>query len=394
MSPTRAKRLGWGLAALALTLQVVSHVLAAFAGVEFVVQDLFVTAIAFAFGTVGALVATRHPGNPIGWIFLGVAISTGLGGLAHGFAEYELQDGAAPSTLVGAAAAYADTSWVPFILVPATVLLLLFPDGRPPSRRWRFVGWSAVGGIAGVLFTGMVGSESIADFPGVKNPLVIDSPVMEPLMGLSGLLLLVGLFGSAASVVVRFRRAGHVERQQLKWLATAGSVVAVTVPIVGIAFYDALGAKLADATMMIAVLGLPLSAGIAMLRYRLYDIDVVINRTLVYGALTATLAAVYLGSVLLLQLGLDSFTKGSALPVAASTLAVAAAFRPARGRIQGGVDRRFYRRKYDAQRTLASFSAHLRDEVDLAALDAELRAVVAETMQPAHVSLWMRERVQ
>jgi len=394
MSPTRAKRLGWGLAALALTLQVVSHVVAAFAGVEFVVQDLFVTAIAFAFGTVGALVATRHPGNPIGWIFLGVAISTGLGGLAHGFAEYELQDGAAPSTLVGAAAAYADTSWVPFILVPATVLLLLFPDGRLPSRRWRFVGWCAVGGIAGFLFTGMVGSESIADFPGVKNPLVIDSPVMEPLTGLSGLLLLVGLFGSAASVVVRFRRAGHVERQQLKWLATAGSIVAVMVPIVGIAIYDALGAKLADATMMIAVLGLPLSAGIAMLRYRLYDIDVVINRTLVYGALTATLAAVYLGSVLLLQLGLDSFTKGSALPVAASTLAVAAAFRPARGRIQGAVDRRFYRRKYDAQRTLASFSAHLRDEVDLAALDAELRAVVAETMQPAHVSLWMRERVQ
>ena len=393
MSPTRAKQLGWGLAALALTLQVASHVLAAFAGsAGFAVQDLFVTAIAFAFGTVGALVATRHPGNPIGWIFLGVAISTGLGGLAHGFAEYELQDGAAPSTLVGAAAAYADTSWVPFILVPATVLLLLFPDGRLPSRRWRFVGWCAVGGIAGVLFTGMVGSESIADFPGVKNPLVIDSPVMEPLMGLSGLLLLVGLFGSAASVAVRFRRAGHVERQQLKWLATAGSVVAVTFPIVGMAFYNALGAKLADATMMIAVLGLPVSAGIAMLRYRLYDIDVVINRTLVYGALTATLAAVYLGSVLLLQLGLDSFTKGSALPVAISTLAVAALFRPFRARIQAGVDRRFFRRKYDAQRTLASFSAHLRDEVDLAALDAELRAVVAETMQPAQVSLWMRPR--
>jgi hypothetical protein len=201
------------------------------------------------------------------------------------------------------------------------------------------------------------------------------------------------MVGSSISLVLRFRRSHGEQRQQIKWLALAGAVAVVTI-VFGVSVYDVLGEKVADGLMMLSVMGLPVAAGIAILRYRLYDIDVVINRTLVYGALTAMLAAVYLVSVLLLQLLLESFTQGSGLAVAASTLATAALVRPARSRIQAVVDRRFFRRKYDAAQTLAVFGARLRDNVDLDAVQTDLRAVVAETMQPSHISLWTPTRVR
>ncbi len=390
MKAGRARWLAWGLAAAAPTLLIAGYVVYVATGtLEIDPRDLFGSALLIAFTAVGALVALSHPRNAIGWIFLGVAMSTGVSVLAHAFVEYRLQDGADRNVLVGAAAAYSNASWIPFVLIPATLLLLLFPDGKLPTRRWRIVACCASAGIAGTLLTEGTAPE-LADFPTVRNPLAIDIPVMELLLALSWLLVLVGMLGSVASVVVRFRRAGRLQRQQIKWLATAGAVVAVTV-VTMLALYDVVGQEVADSAIMFTVLGLPVAAGIAILRYRLYDIDVVINRTLVYGALTATLAGTYLGSVLLLQLVLSAVTAGSGLAVASSTLAVAALFRPARARIQATVDRRFFRRKYDAARTLERFGARLRDEVDLDALGGELREAAAETMQPTHVSLWVRE---
>jgi hypothetical protein len=391
MSAHRATLLAWGLAAFAVALLVSGFVASNSAdSSELTVTDLLTTTITIAFSSVGALVAKRHPGNAIGWIFMGVAVFTGLGGLAHGYALYRLDGGGTAGIVAGTAAMYAEISWVPFVLVPPSFLILLFPDGHLPSRRWRPVAWAAAAGIAGTLATSWVAPGPLADFPEVHNPYSIDSPLLGPLAGLAYFALFAGVLGSAASVVVRFRRGQQKQRQQIKWLAVAGTVAAVAL-IVNLTFYDFLGEDVANGLIMFAVLGLPAAAGIAILRHRLYDIDVVINRTLVYGALTATLAGIYLGSVLLTQLLLTPVTASNSLAIAVSTLAVAAFFQPARRRIQAIVDRRFYRRKYDAARALERFSTHLRDEIDLDALGDELRAVVADTMQPAHVSLWLRE---
>jgi hypothetical protein len=200
-----------------------------------------------------------------------------------------------------------------------------------------------------------------------------------------GVLLFVNLallVVAGASLLVRLRRASGDEREQVKWFVYTVAFVVFSFPVGLLVFGEAIGVFLFPL--------IPVSAAVAILKHRLYDIDIVINRTLVYGALTATLAAVYLSSVLVLQLALSWLTHDSGLVVAASTLAVAALFRPARARIQAAVDRRFYRRRYDAQRTLEAFSARLRDEIELGALDSELSAVVRETLQPAHVSLWLR----
>jgi hypothetical protein len=283
---------------------------------------------------------------------------------------------------------YGTLSWIPFILVPCTFVLLLFPDGHLLSPRWRWVAWCAAAGIAGVFVTTGIAPGPLEDQPTLDNPFGVDSALIEPLTGLSVLLIAIGMVGSAASAVVRFRRAHGERRQQMKWLALAGTVVAVTVPVSVLGSDTLWDDRVVNIACMVAVLGLPIAAGIAILRHRLYDIDVVINRTLVYGALTATLGAAYLVLVLLISLAVGR----SGLAVAVSTLAVAALFGPARARIQAGVDRRFYRRRYDATRTLEAFGGRLRDELDLEALADDLRGVVVDTVQPSHVSLWLRER--
>jgi len=389
MSGRVSTQLAWVLAAVAVVLLVSGAVvlLASGMGVD-VGNAVFLGVMTLVFAGTGVLIAARHPGNAIGWTFLGAAVAVGLASLAGSYADYWADGRGGLEWLGKTAAWYAELSWMPFILVPVTFLLLLFPDGRLLSRRWRVVAWCAGVGIAGNFVLEGLRPGPIPEYPQIRNPYGVESSVLEGLEALTVLALLIGILGSALSLILRFRRARGEQRLQMKWLAFAGAVAAVTVPLGTAAAF--LVGEIAFVPIMLSVLGLPAATGVAILRHRLYDIDVVINRTLVYGALTATLALTYLVSVLLLQLALSGVTEDSSLAVAASTLAVAALVRPARTRIQEGVDRRFYRRKYDAARTLAAFSAQLRNEVDLGTLNAKLSAVVRETMQPTHVSLWLR----
>jgi hypothetical protein len=412
MSPRAASRLGWSVWAVCIAISGFTLTLAILSiGMEprapglngnpstgdAVTAAVYFIAVA-AFATVGAFVIRRRPGNAIGWVFLaiGVAVSVRVG--AAQYAEYSLlvRPGSLPGGRVAVSLGEA-LSTLMFALLG--LALLLFPDGRPPSRRWRKLVWilgaAALFGVVGLgLRPGhFAETESFDTF---SNPLGVgsDPEPFDALGGLSWLLVTSGMFACGVAMVRRMRGAHGIERLQLKWIAFAASLFAVGFLVISITFFVELSGSIID-PLRTAVLGLgfctiPIAAGIAILRYRLYDIDVVINRTLVYGALTAILAGVYIGTVLLLQLLLRPLTADSNLAIAGSTLAVAALFRPARTRIQGAVDRRFFRRKYDAARTLERFGVRLRDEVDLDALGSELRAVVAETMQPASVSLWLR----
>ncbi len=330
--------------------------------------------IALALSGTGAFVASRQPGNPIGWIFLvqgfwnGLLEMWGEGMSYHGVVTSEVGHW------------IINWSWIADICAYALVFAL-FPTGRLLSKRWR---WVPVV-LALALVTGIPGQGFSTD--NAENPLPIDSPIIDLLFNASMILLLLGLAGAIVALVIRFRRSVGLERLQLKQLVLAASFILPVGALAVIFWYDS---YLVRVLLGASLLALPVAAGLAILRYRLYDIDVVINRTLVYGALTATLAAVYLGSVLVLQLALSTFTEGSGLAVAASTLAVAALFRPARARIQATVDRRFFRSKYDAARTLDRFGTHLRDQVDLADIGTDLLAVVGDTVQPSHASLWLR----
>ena len=283
--------------------------------------------------------------------------------------------------------------WVPGLLLLLCFLPLYFPNGRLVSRRWRWV-------VRLALFSCVTGAALFALSPGeipvmgVDNPLGIEAlrPVSDLLEQVILVLYFFLFFASAASLVVRFRRSGSVERQQIKWLAFAA--LAVPVWFLTNAPIEAAVPNLfqvVDALIFSALV--PVAAGVAILRYRLYDIDVVINRTLVYGALTAILGVVYFGGVATTQATFRALTDQQQPPqlaIVVSTLVIAALFNPLRRCIQAFIDRRFYRRKYDAAKTLETFSAKLRDETDLDALNAELVGVIRETMQPAHVSLWLR----
>ena len=329
----------------------------------------------------GGLIASRLPRNPYGWLWLGFGLGLASQSLAMSYEAYALvvEPGSlvAPRTISHVLELGGQVA-----LTLAPLLMLLFPTGRLPSRRWRPLAWISTAAGAVLLFLVLLydspdevgGAISIAAFAVVS-------------------VIFIAILLSALSIIVRYRRAGGAERQQLKWFALAAALIGAV--IAGhLLFLDLLlPEEVLNLLDGVTVTGLYVAISIAILRYRLYDIDIIINRTLVYGSLTVTLVLVYFGSVVGLQYILRALTgQESQLAIVASTLVIAALFNPLHRRIQASIDRLFYRRKYDAAKTLQTFSAKLRDETDLDGLSAEMVSVVRETMQPQHVSLWLRER--
>jgi hypothetical protein len=344
-------------------------------------------AASLAFTTVGALISVRVAGNPIGWIFCLIGMTLAVGTLLYQYADAALFISDRPG---GVMAACLQNFGLPPCFGLLGVAVLVFPDGHLPSRRWRPVLALAVAGILGnVVGYALRPGPLDAPFDNVVNPIGIDGTfgLMDALTGLGWMFMGASVGLAAVASARRLRRATGVERAQLKWLALAAGVTGVAI-VADVASYFADATGLEQARVVVLGLGFlvfPLTVGAAILRLRLYDVDVVIRRTVVYAALTATLAAAYLATVLVAGLAVGH----SGLAVAVSTLAVAALFGPARARIQAVVDRRFYRRRYDAARTLEAFSSRLRDEVDLHTLQRELVGVVRSTVQPAHVGLWL-----
>jgi hypothetical protein len=340
------------------------------------------------FALAGAVVATRRSRNPVGWLLCCVGLSLGVTALSDTL-YWHLAFGREVAPAGAKWFAWIEGwSWIPAMVPLFGLIPLLFPTGAPPSPRWRVVGWSAAGAGVVMLVTTALNPGAVEGFPWIDNPLGVEGLGLTTLSVIGFAVWAAASIAALASLVVRYRRSRGIERQQLKWVTAAGCVLVLSF-VVSAAFTGEASEQAGWATLLVGLLSVAVAVAVAMLRYRLYDLDVVINRALVYAGLSATLAGAYVGLVLLLQLVLSP---GSDLAIAGSTLAVAALFGPARSRIQAVVDRRFYRRRYDARHTLDAFSARLRDEVDLAALGAELNAVVHETLQPAHVSLWMRPR--
>jgi hypothetical protein len=360
--------------------------------------DPWFAPIPASFAIVGILILGRQPRNPIGWILMVIGLAWVVPLESYGGFAYSrgLPGGALFIALSG-------PTWAPPIGLMGTVLLLRFPSGKLLSSRWKKVEWLAVIAIfvtvVAILFT--PGDLEDIGYPDVANPLGINAlePILNALLVFL-LLIPITIAASAVSLILRFRRSAGMERLQIKWLTSAAAAVAL---IYLIAILASLNSDWGGATTPQWMLFLqnasfasfaliPIAIGFAILRYRLYDIDLVVNRTLVYGLLTALLVGVYVVLAVGLGAALRSVAEqeNNSIVIAASTLAVAALFGPARRRIQAFIDRRFYRRKYDAVRTLEVFTARLREQVDLDSLADELVGVVRSTMQPAHISLWLR----
>ncbi|HEU4488472.1 MAG TPA: hypothetical protein VFS38_04210 [Actinomycetota bacterium] len=346
--------------------------------------------VELAFPATGLIILLRTS-NRVGWILLGAGLGLGIQAFCAAYAEYGLSH--SPGVLPGASifAWVSDIIWLPQLLMATMFLFLLFPDGRLPSARWRLVIYV---GIAGALLTeiGIVFESDVYGYSGVQAPFagLISQSFLELLSTIGGLMLLPAILLALASLFVRYRSSGTVARLQIKWFlfaAVAFLASQLAFNIFGLA---------EESTLLLVVEGLsalliPGAVSVAILKYRLYDIDFIINRTLLWTFLTATLSAVYFVAVAVLQGAINPLAEDSSLSVAISTLVAAALFRPARSRIQAFIDRAFYRSRYDAGQTVEAFAAKLRDELDLDALTAELVSVTTRVMQPSKTLLWLRE---
>jgi hypothetical protein len=404
MSTRTAPWLAWAVCALSLALTALTFLLIALnlslnAPIYFYWFES--TIIAVGYPVIGAIIASRLPAHPIGWICCAIGVLAAVQHFSGEYAIYALRT-PHPEALLGGYAMLWVSLWA-WILVFGLIeiLLFLFPNGRLPSKRWRPLAWlsGALTLMAAILIS--ISPDAALDALGSSDNVHVSLPNPLGIEGLPNLyrpiqtlVLALGLV-AAASVVIGRRKAGGIERLQVKWLLYAsviwfgGNVLKNTVisPLGDVSW----GLWVSYLLVGIGGLGGPIAIGIAILRYRLYEIDIIINRTLVYGALTVTLVALYFGGIVVLQRVFVLLTgQQSTLAVVASTLLIAALFSPMRRRIQSFIDRGFYRRKYDAARTLEVFSAKLRDETDLDALSDDLVGVVRETMQPEHVSLWLR----
>jgi len=392
MSARAARWMAWAICAVSVVLTGAGLALYARnrlvpgTGPSFYAVD---AAVAIGFPLIGAVIASRRPSNPIGWLFCATAL-LGVTFFTDQYAAYTLVTD--PGSLPGGRwMAWIGTwLWAPGFLAVPPLLILLFPDGHPPAPAWRAVSWAVVAFTAAVMVFAALEPGTNPNHPLVTNPVGVGSfpdAVETDLQFTVGLPYLAVMTAAVASLIVRFRRSKGEERAQLKWFVFA----ALLIVLWSLVPNGVVGSPVADIVQIITVLGLPVATAVAVLKYRLYEIDRLINRTLVYSLLTALLGGVYAGAVLVLG---QVFGGVSGDPpsraVAGATLAVAASFQPARRRIQQAVDRRFNRRKYNAAKTIEAFSARLREELDLDTLSAELLAVVDQTMQPTTASLWLR----
>jgi len=400
MSRRTAAWLAWSLYGLLTSLSIV------WSGVELLSQAgsidvlqlasdaLISLATPLVFAVVAALILSNQPRNTIGWLLMVSVGAFVVGGPLESYLAHLAPSSSAPTLPLLLAVWFSNWGWL-LLIFPLLLILLLFPNGRPPTPRWR---WVSVAAIAWLLLFVLIATLprqlTTPDFV-LDNPIgVLKHDTVELLAGvwIAGLLVLV--VACSAGLFVRYRRANDTERGQIKWLLYACAlflVVYIGGTVSGVGGSSGLGGYIWGVFFGLSLMTLPAAIGIAILRYRLYDIDLLINRTLVYGPLTALLASAYVGSVVGLQSLLRALTgQDSTLAIVASTLVIAALFVPLRRRVQGFVDRRFYRRKYDARKTLETFSRRLRNETDLGRLGDEMVGVVRETIQPNHVGLWLR----